>query len=280
MREIAWSNIVDAVKALCLEANYYLNSSLIRALKEARTHEESPAGRRILDHLLENAQIAASGENPLCQDTGVAVFFIELGQEVHVVGGPLEDAVNEGVRQAYREGYLRKSVVDDPLRRRNTGDNAPAVIWLQSVPGDRLRIDMAPKGAGSENMSAIAMLKPSQGEQGVIDFVVDWVNRAGGNPCPPIIVGVGLGGTFEKAAWLAKKALLRDVGERHQDPYYAELEMRLLERINALGIGPMGLGGRTTALDVHIEVFPCHIASLPVAVNIQCHSARHKSVVL
>ncbi|MDZ7371030.1 MAG: fumarate hydratase [candidate division KSB1 bacterium] len=280
MREIAYSQIVEAVKELCLDANYRLDASMIRALEEARRREESPAGRKILDHLLENARIAASGENPLCQDTGLAVFFIELGQEVHLAGGRLEDAVNEGVRCAYREGYLRNSVVDDPLRRRNTGDNTPAVIWLDLVPGDRLRIDMAPKGAGSENMSGLAMLKPSQGEEGVIDFVVDWISRAGGNPCPPIIVGVGLGGTFEKAAWLAKKAILRELGERHPDPYYAQLEERLLERINALGIGPMGFGGRTTALDVHIEVYPCHIASLPVAVNIQCHSARHKRIIL
>ncbi|MDZ7314870.1 MAG: fumarate hydratase [candidate division KSB1 bacterium] len=280
MREIACSQIVEAVRELCLDANYRLNPSMIRALEDARQREESPAGRKILDHLLENARIAASGENPLCQDTGLVVFFIELGQEVHLVGGRLEDAVNEGVRRAYREGYLRNSVVGDPLRRRNTGDNTPAVIWLDLVPGDRLRIDMAPKGAGSENMSGLAMLKPTQGEEGVIDFVVDWISRAGGNPCPPIVVGVGLGGTFEKAAWLAKKAILREIGERNPDPYYAQLEERLLERINTLGIGPMGFGGRTTALDVHIEVYPCHIASLPVAVNIQCHSARHKSIIL
>ncbi|MDZ7346290.1 MAG: fumarate hydratase, partial [candidate division KSB1 bacterium] len=212
MREIACSQIVEAVRELCLDANYRLNPSMIRALEDARQREESPAGRKILDHLLENARIAASGENPLCQDTGLVVFFIELGQEVHLVGGRLEDAVNEGVRRAYREGYLRNSVVGDPLRRRNTGDNTPAVIWLDLVPGDRLRIDMAPKGAGSENMSGLAMLKPTQGEEGVIDFVVDWISRAGGNPCPPIVVGVGLGGTFEKAAWLAKKAILREIG--------------------------------------------------------------------
>ncbi len=280
MRKIAFSTIAEQVKNLCIDANYRLGEDLKSALLEARHREISPAGRRVLDHLIENARLAEEGENPLCQDTGFAVFFIELGNEVVITGGLLEDAVNEGVRRAYKEGYLRNSIVKDPLRRVNTGDNTPAVIWTQVTAGDRLRIDMAPKGSGSENMSALAMLTPSQGEEGVIDFVVNTVSRAGGNPCPPIIVGVGIGGTFEKVAWSAKKAVMRPVGRRHPDPYYAALEERLLERINALGIGPMGFGGRTTALDVHVEVFPCHIASLPVAVNIQCHSARHKSVII
>lgn len=280
MRQIPLETIVEKVKAMCLDANYHLGSDVVVALAKARANETSAPGKRILDHLLENARIADEGEYPLCQDTGFAVFFIEMGQDVLITGGLLQDGVNEGVRQAYKDGYLRNSVVRDPLRRVNTGDNTPAVIWLDMVPGDRLRIHMAPKGGGSENMSEVAMLKPSQGEAGVIDFVMDKVSSSGGNPCPPIIVGVGIGGTFEKVAWLAKKSLMRPVNDRHSDPFYADMEERLLRRINDLGIGPMGFGGRTTALDVHIEVYPCHIASLPVAVNIQCHSARHKSIII
>ena len=280
MRQIPFQTVVEQVKRLTIDANYRLGDDVVTALAGARACETSPPALRVLEHLLENARLAAQGENPLCQDTGFAVFFIELGQEVQIVGGLLEDAVNEGVRRAGREGFLRNSVVRDPLRRVNTGDNTPAVIWTQIVAGDRLRIDMAPKGGGSENMSEVAMLKPAQGEAGVIEFVVDKVSRSGGNPCPPIIVGVGIGGTFEKVAWLAKKAIMRPLTERHPDPYYADIEQRLLSRINDLGIGPMGFGGRTTALAVHVEVYPCHIASLPVAVNIQCHSARHKSITI
>jgi fumarate hydratase subunit alpha len=280
LRQISFGTIVEKVKTMCLDANYHLGSDVVAALAKARVAETNPPAKRVLDRLLENARIADQGEYPLCQDTGLAVFFIEMGQDVLITGGLLQDAVNEGVRQAYRDGYLRKSVVRDPLRRINTEDNTPAVIWLDIISGDRLRIHMAPKGGGSENMSEVAMLKPSQGEAGVADFVIDKVSRSGGSPCPPLIVGVGIGGIFEKVAWLAKKSLMRSVNERNPDPFYAEMEERLLQRINDLGIGPMGFGGRTTALDVHIEVFPCHIASLPIAVNIQCHSARHKSIVI
>ena len=229
---------------------------------------------------MENAEIAQTDNVPLCQDTGLAAMFIELGQDVHVVGGDFETAVQEGIRQGYKDGYLRKSMVEDPLRRKNTGDNTPGVISIRLVPGEKIKITILPKGGGSENMSAIKMLKPSDGEEGVKEFVVDTVKKAGGNPCPPIIVGVGIGGSFDKCAYLAKKALLREVGSMHADPYYASIEKELLERVNNTGIGPQGLGGRTTALAVHIEVHPCHIASLPVAVNTQCHSARHKEIVI
>jgi len=280
MREIPAERIVDEVARLCIEANYKLGEDVIRSFREAVEREESPVGRAILQHLIENAEIAAAGEYPYCQDTGFAVVFVELGEDVKIAGGSLNEAINEGVRRGYQEGYLRKSIVRDPLRRVNTGDNTPAVIWTDVVPGDKLRITVAPKGGGSENMSEVRMLKPADGVEGVKQFVIDRVGRSGGNPCPPIIVGVGIGGTFEKCAWLAKKALLRKVGERNPDPFYAELEEELLEEVNKLGIGPQGLGGRVTALDVHIEAHPCHIASLPVAVNIQCHAARHKSAVL
>ena len=280
MREIPAERIVDEVARLCIEANYKLGEDVIRSFREAVEREESPVGRAILQHLIENAEIAAAGEYPYCQDTGFAVVFVELGEDVKIAGGSLNEAINEGVRRGYQEGYLRKSIVRDPLRRVNTGDNTPAVIWTDVVPGDKLRITVAPKGGGSENMSEVRMLKPADGVEGVKQFVIDRVSRSGGNPCPPIIVGVGIGGTFEKCAWLAKKALLRKVGERNPDPFYAELEEELLEEVNKLGIGPQGLGGRVTALDVHIEAHPCHIASLPVAVNIQCHAARHKSAVL
>ncbi len=280
MREIPAERIVDEVARLCIEANYKLGEDVIRSFREAVEREESPVGRAILQHLIENAEIAAAGEYPYCQDTGFAVVFVELGEDVKIAGGSLNEAINEGVRRGYQEGYLRKSIVRDPLRRVNTGDNTPAVIWTDVVPGDKLRITVAPKGGGSENMSEVRMLKPADGVEGVKQFVIDRVSRSGGNPCPPIIVGVGIGGTFEKCAWLAKKALLREVGERNPDPFYAELEEELLEEVNKLGIGPQGLGGRVTALDVHIEAHPCHIASLPVAVNIQCHAARHKSAVL
>jgi len=280
MREIHVDKIVATVKKLCMEANYYLGDDVVQALQQALKTEESPLGRSILAQLIENQQIARSEQIPICQDTGFAVLFVNLGQEVRITGGNLIDAINEGVRQGYIEGYLRKSIVRDPLNRVNTGDNTPAVVHLEMSPGDRLSITIAPKGGGSENMSEVRVLKPADGVEGVKQFVIDLVRRSGGNPCPPIIVGVGIGGTFEKCAELAKRALLRELGSQHPDPFYANLEKELLLEINKLGIGPQGLGGSTTALAVFIEPYPCHIASLPVAVNIQCHAARHKSAVI
>jgi fumarate hydratase subunit alpha len=277
MRTLAVSAITQAVKTLCVDANLHLGDDVVKALQKAIPEESSESARSILAQLVENAEIAASDEVPLCQDTGFAVFFVRIGQNVRV-DHDIGKAIQEGVRQGYREGYLRKSIVGDPLRRTNTGDNTPAVIHYDLVPGDQIEIRFAPKGGGSENMSEIRMLRPADGIEGVRVFVVDRVRRSGGNPCPPLIVGVGIGGTFEKCAELAKRALFRSVGARNPDPFYADFEEQLLEEINALGIGPQGLGGRTTALDVHIEVFPCHIASLPVAVNLQCHAARHKRV--
>ncbi|GAB4285798.1 MAG: fumarate hydratase [Deferrisomatales bacterium] len=278
MREIHVGQITEAVRRMAVEANTELGRDVLEAFERFRAREESPTGRDILDQLCENAAIARETKLPLCQDTGFAVVFVELGQDVHLVGGTLQEAVDEGVRRGYREGYLRNSIVGDPLRRVNTGDNTPAVVHLTLVPGDRVRVTFAPKGGGSENMSGIAMLKPADGVEGVKRFVVERVSEAGPNPCPPTVVGVGIGGTFEVAAYLSKRALLRPLGQRHPDPFYARLEEELLEEINRLGIGPQGLGGTTTSLDVHVEVHPCHIASLPVAVNIQCHSARHKEV--
>ncbi|NOZ57848.1 MAG: fumarate hydratase [Calditrichaeota bacterium] len=280
MREVPVSRITEEVARLSIEANYQLGDDVVQALRKALDQEESPVGRSILERIIENAEIAAQGEYPYCQDTGFAVVYVEIGQDVKLTGGDLYDAINEGVRKGYTEGYLRKSIVRDPLRRVNTGDNTPAVIWTDIVPGDKVKITVAAKGGGSENMSEVRMLKPADGAEGVKNFVVERVERSGGNPCPPIVVGVGIGGTFEKCAWLAKKAAIRKIGERNPDPFYAEMEEELLERINKLGIGPQGLGGRVTALDVHIEVYPCHIASLPVAVNIQCHADRHKTVVI
>lgn len=278
MRDIDVGEITSAVKNLSTEANYYLGDDVVEALKAAEEAEESPLGKEIIAQILENARIAGTEDIPLCQDTGLSAIFVELGQDVHLVGGGLEEAIQSGVRQGYGEGYLRKSMVEDPLRRKNTGDNTPAVISVRVVPGDKIKIRILPKGGGSENMSAIKMLKPSDGESGVKDFVVETVIKAGGNPCPPIIVGVGIGGSFDKCAYLAKRALLRKVGSVHPDSYYADMENELLEKVNNTGIGPQGLGGRTTALAVHIEAHPCHIASLPVAVNTQCHSARHKEI--
>lgn len=280
MREIKVKQITETVKRLCIEANCNLGDDVIDSLKRGLEIEESPAGKEIISQIIENAGIAREEKVPMCQDTGVAVVFLELGQDVRISGGELYETINEGVRQGYKEGYLRKAIVKDPLRRKNTGDNTPAVIHTEIVPGDKLKIVVAPKGCGSENMSEIKMLSPAAGVRGVEEFVVDRVNRSSGNPCPPIIVGVGIGGTFEKCAQLAKYALLRRVGERNPDPFYADLEKRFLDKINNLGIGPMGLGGRVTALDVFIETYPCHIAGLPVAVNIQCHAARHKEAVI
>jgi len=281
MKEIHVDSIIEAVRNICQEANFYLGDDVQRALEESLKIEESPTGKTIIEQILENAEIARKHRVPMCQDTGAAVFFVELGQEAQVVGGDFTEAINEGVRQGYQEGYLRKSMVNDPLiDRKNTQDNTPAIIHTRVVPGDKLKITFAPKGGGSENMSVVRMMKPADGVEGVKDFVVDWVKRSGGNPCPPVVVGVGIGGTFEKCAELAKISLLRELGRFNADPRFASLEKQLKEEINDLGIGPMGLGGRVTALAVHIETHPCHIASLPVAVNIQCHAARHKSTTL
>jgi len=281
VREITSDQIIETVRRLCIEAANDLGADVVEALSRARAQEPSPLGREIIDQILENAAIARSEQVPMCQDTGVTVVFAELGQEVHIAGGAFVDAINEGVRRGYVEGFLRKSVVAPPLgARANTGDNTPAVIHTDIVPGDRLKITIAPKGAGSENMSFLSMLPPSAGRAGVISFVVDSIQKAGANPCPPIIVGVGIGGTVDKVTELAKRALLRPVGQPSPDAETAALERDLLEQVNRLGIGPQGLGGRTTALAVHVETFPCHIASLPVAVNMQCHAARHKEAIL
>ena len=280
MREIKTDAIIDAVRKITMEAATDLGEDVLAAIEEAKKVEESPVGKDILNQITENARISRDEKAPMCQDTGLAVLFVELGQDVRIVGGDFYEALHEGVRRGYKDGYLRKSVLGDPIERKNTGDNTPAVIHTDIAPGDKLKIIIAPKGGGSENMSEVKMMKPSDGIEGVKEFVVDKVLRSGGNPCPPVIIGVGIGGTFEKCAWLAKKALLREVGNRHPNKFYADLEVELLEKINKLGIGPQGLGGRTTALDVHVEVFPCHIASLPAAVNTQCHAARHKEIVL
>lgn len=281
MREIAADAVTETVARLCMEANYDLGKDVEAALQAALEREESEVGQGILRQILENAAIARRERVPICQDCGLAIVFLELGQEVHIVGGDLYEAVNEGVRRGYREGYLRMSVVRQPFSaRRNTGDNTPAVIHTRIVPGEHLRITVAPKGGGSENMSRLAMLTPAAGRQGIVNFVLKTVDEAGANPCPPIIVGVGIGGSFERVAYLAKYALLRPLGTPNPDPELAELERELLERVNRLGIGPQGFGGRVTALAVHVEAEPCHIASLPAAVNLQCHAARHKEAVL
>ncbi len=281
MKEIHTDRVTETVRQLCIDSNYYLGEDVLQKLKAYREAEISPIGQEVLDQILENAEIARSEGIALCQDTGVAVVFLELGQEVHIVGGDLMEAIDEGVRQGYIDGYLRKSMVDPPFAGRiNTKDNTPAVVHTTIVPGDQLKITIAPKGGGSENMSQLAMLKPADGRAGVIRFVVESVRRAGANPCPPVIVGVGIGGTAEKTMLLAKQAILREVGKPSPDPDVAAMEAEILEKVNRIGIGPQGFGGLTTALAVHIETFPCHIASLPVAVNLQCHSARHKEAVL
>ena len=277
MREISAEAVADTVARLCVQANTCLPRDVKDGIAAARAAEDWPPAREILDRIVENGEIG--GGFPICQDTGMACVFLEVGQELHIAGD-LAQAVDEGVRRGYAQGYLRKSVVSDPLERVNSGDNTPAMLYTDLVPGDRLAITVAPKGFGSENMSRIAMLKPSDGVEGVKDFIVDTVEQAGPNPCPPIVVGVGLGGTFDKCALLAKKALLRELGAPSPLPFYADLERELLDRINALGIGPQGFGGRTTALAVHIETLPTHIAGLPCAVNINCHVARHATEVL
>ena len=280
VREIEAAKITDTVKRLCIQANVILPEDVKNCIIKRKSEENWAPAREILDRIEENFELAAAENVPICQDTGVACVFLEIGQEGHIAGGDITQAVNEGVRQGYAEGYLRKSVVRDPLDRVNTGDNAPAMIYYDIVPGDKIKITVAPKGFGSENMSQIKMLRPSDGIEGVKAFVLKAVEEAGPNPCPPIIVGVGIGGTFDKAALLAKKALLRETGTPSADPLYAKLEEELLEKINALGIGPQGFGGKTTALAVAVEHYPTHIAGLPVAVNINCHVARHKTEVI
>ncbi|MCJ7604489.1 MAG: fumarate hydratase [Dehalococcoidales bacterium] len=281
MREINAGDIADAVSILFQQANYELGPDVISALEKARRDEVSGPGRDVLDTLLKNANIASTERIPLCQDCGAAVVFLEIGQDVHITGGDLTEAVNDGVRRAYDEGYLRKSMVVQPFSaRKNTGDNTPAIIHTDIVPGDRVKITVLPKGGGAENMAKLGMLLPAAGRQGVIDFVTRAVEEASSKPCPPVIVGVGIGGTADKVTALAKHALIRKVGEPSPDPETAELERDILHDVNNLGIGPMGYGGQITALAVHVEVFPAHITSLPVAVNLQCHSARHRSTVL
>ena len=279
MREIHVDEIRDNVAQICIEAAYDLSEDVCTAFDRAQETETAPAAKAVIGLLKENARIAREDRIPICQDTGIAVFFVELGQDLRIKNGFLTDAINEGVRKGYKEGYLRKSVVD-PLTRRNTGDNTPAIIYTEVVPGDKLRISFMPKGAGSENMSAIRMLRPTEGIEGIKDFVLECVRKAGANPCPPIVVGVGIGGTFEKAAVMAKKSLLRYIGSPNPKLELASLEEDLLKAVNRMGIGPEGLGGEVTAMAVHVESHPCHIASLPVAVNINCHAARHKTIIL
>jgi len=278
MRRIEADTITQAVEKLCMEANYFLGQDVIDALERSLKREESPTGQQILRDILENARIGREELAPICQDTGFTVAFVELGQEVEVVGDSLDEAITKGVAQGYTKGYLRASIVQDPLRRINTKDNTPPVIHVEVVPGDRLRLTIMCKGSGCENMSRFAMLTPAQGKKGVVNFVVETVLKGGGRPCPPLIVGVGLGGTFDQATYIAKRSLLRPVGSHHTEAHVKELEEELLEKVNAIGVGPQGWGGRTTALAVHVETYPCHIASLPVAVNIECHSHRLKIV--
>lgn len=281
MREINVEEITNTVEKLCIESNYYLPQDVKGALQDAIRKEESPLGKEILSDILKNQEIARINNVPICQDTGLAVIFLELGQDVHLIGGDLNEAIDEGVRRGYLNGYLRKSAVDDPfIERRNTGDNTPAIIHTKIVPGDKVKLILAPKGGGSENMSALAMLNPSDGIEGIKKFVMDTVEKAGSNPCPPIIVGIGIGGTIEKTTLIAKQSLLRKVGDHNPNPKIAKLEEELLDDINKLGIGPQGFGGRTTALAVNIETFPAHIASMPVAINIQCHVARHQEAII
>lgn len=280
MKEINASEITKAVKELCISSNYYISKDVKNSIEKAAENEPWPIAKEILNKILTNIDIAKNENMPACQDTGMACVFVELGQDVHISGGLLKDAINEGVRQGYEEGYLRKSVVKDPLDRINTKDNTPAIIYYDLVPGEKIRITVAPKGFGSENMSQIKMLKPSDGVKGVKEFVIKVVKEAGPNPCPPIVVGIGIGGTFDKAANMAKKALIRPLSEKNPVEFYANLENELLDEINKLGIGPQGFGGKTTALAVNIETFPTHIAGLPVAVNINCHVTRHACIEL
>ena len=280
MREINVSQITEVVAKLCIEANQHLPEDVKCAIKTCRACEDWEIAQGVLDQIIENYEIADRECVPICQDTGMACVFLEIGQDVHLVGGNLTDAINEGVRKGYAEGYLRKSVVADPVRRGNTGDNTPAMIYTDIVPGEEVKITVGPKGFGSENMSAIRMFKPSAGLQGIKDFILETVEAAGPNPCPPMVVGVGIGGTFDKAALLAKKALMRPLDSNNPDPFYADLEVEMLEKINELGIGPQGFGGKTTAIGLNIETLPTHIAGMPCAININCHVTRHKSEVI
>ncbi|GLI57302.1 fumarate hydratase [Propionigenium maris DSM 9537] len=280
MKEISLTRVTEEVERMCIEANYFIGSDVINKIKEAHANEESPVGKNVLEQIIKNDDIAATDRVPMCQDTGLVVVFLEVGTEVRV-NGDIYASIQEGVRRGYEKGFLRKSIVKHPFDRVNTKDNTPAVIHTKLVPGsDKVKIIVAPKGGGSENMSLVKMLKPADGIEGVKQLVVETIKNAGGNPCPPIIVGVGIGGSFEKAALLAKEALMRDVNDSSSDPINAKLEGELLELINNTGVGPLGLGGRNTALAVKVETHPCHIASLPVAININCHAARHKEVVL
>ena len=280
MREINVQQIIDTVEKLCIDANNHLPSDVKCAIKNCRACEDGKIAQGVLDNIIENFEIADAENVPICQDTGMACVFLEIGQDLHIVGGDLTEAINEGVRRGYANGYLRKSVVGDPVRRGNTGDNTPAMIYTEIVPGENLKITLGPKGFGSENMSAIRMFKPSAGLQGIKDFIIETVEAAGPNPCPPIVVGVGIGGTFDKAALLAKKAIMRPIDSCHPDPYYADLEKEMLEKINQLGIGPQGFGGKTTAIGLNIETLPTHIAGMPCAININCHVTHHKTEVL
>ena len=280
MREISVSQITDVVERLCIEANTHLPDDVKCAIETCRACEDGEIAKGVLDKIMENYRIADAENVPICQDTGMACVFLEIGQDVHLIGGDLREAVDEGVRRGYDKGYLRKSVVADPIRRGNTGDNTPAMLYTEIVPGQQVKITVGPKGFGSENMSAIRMFKPSAGLQGIKDFILETVENAGPNPCPPMVVGVGIGGTFDKAALLAKKALMRPLGTHHPDPYYAALEDEMLEKVNALGIGPQGFGGKTTAIGLNIETLPTHIAGMPCAININCHVTRHKTEVL
>ena len=280
MRNIDSSEITKNIKEMCIQANHYLAPDMAQAMKNAYEKETKPLAKQILGQLLENLDIAGKDMIPICQDTGMVCVFLEIGQDVHIAGGDLTEAVNEGVRRGYTNGYLRKSVVKDPVRRGNTGDNTPAMLYTEIVPGENIKITVGPKGFGSENMSAIRMFKPSAGIEGIKDFILETVETAGPNPCPPMVVGVGIGGTFDKAALLAKKALMRPVDSENEDPYYADLEKEMLEKINQLGIGPQGFGGKTTAIGLNIETMPTHIAGMPCAINISCHVTRHKTEVI
>ena len=280
MREIKASTITDVIERLCMEANQVLPQDIKDAISTCRSQEDGDIACGILDNIIENYQIAENEQVPICQDTGMACVFLEIGQDVHITDGDLTEAVNEGVRRGYTKGYLRKSVVKDPVRRGNTGDNTPAMLYTEIVPGEQIKVTVGPKGFGSENMSAIRMFKPSAGIQGIKDFIIETVETAGPNPCPPMVVGVGIGGTFDKAALLAKKALMRPVDTTNPDPYYADLEKEMLQKINELGIGPQGFGGRTTAIGLNIETMPTHIAGMPCAINISCHVTRHKTEVI
>lgn len=280
MKEISYEKIVEEVKTMCMESNYNLGEDVYSAFKQALQTERSETGKEVLTQLIDNADIAKAERVPMCQDTGTAVFMVEVGQDCHITGGRLIDAINEGVEKGYNDGYLRNSMVYNPMNRKNTGNNTPAIVHIDLVGGEELTLHMTAKGGGAENMSALKMLKPSDGMEGVKEYILSIVKEAGPNACPPLVVGIGIGGNFERCAFLAKKSLFRPLGVRHEDPAVAELELELMEQINRLGIGPQGMGGSTTALDVKVELESCHIAALPVAVNLNCHASRHQTIVM